>query len=120
MLWIGVPLVDAVPFVGIVDMPFGVVDRNGLDFPRAAELAEPANLRGGEPSLPVVVQAVLPEIAVARPRFWSDDREDRAVTGATVQGDAHRRTPFTRLPLQHRELRQVGHAGPVSSECEHP
>jgi hypothetical protein len=112
LIWIGMPLVDAVGLVGVIHVPKRIVDRHGFDFVlfanrRRTECAESSNECRRDAAVPSIRQTVLPQIAFAWPRLWCDDREQLTVSLTAVQRDSHRRATFSLLPLKNRGTTEI-------------
>src|SRR5262245_48460695 len=87
---IGMPLVDAGGFIGVVDETELVVHDNGLDLTAAAVRAKAAHEARADSSSAVVVEPVLPQIPLFRSCLRRDDGEDGAVVRTPIESDTHR------------------------------
>jgi hypothetical protein len=94
---------DAVAFVGVVDVAERVVDGDGFDLPFTAEDAEFANFGGLQVTAPVVLEPVLPEVALAWSGLAADDGKNSAVARALVERYAHWSGGFPLLAFEDRD-----------------
>src|SRR5688572_9695457 len=102
MIRVGMPLVNAICFIRVVDVSELVIDSHGLDFVlladgRGTERSESTDKSGGDAAGAGIEQTVLPQVTVARSLFGRHDCEDRLVSLAPVETDAHRRSSFAFL-----------------------